>query len=126
MSNRQMGLTVVCLQSQILCSFCQTEYNGKDLITFNTRFLRDHLIYCLEKQMFIPFPKHQTKEKINRKKPYFLEISLDCSKCRLPNVLEEMVGCDTKHCEVWRHRHCASQPSDEDEDWFCSPHMKRT
>ena len=94
----------------------------KRLITYNTNYLREHLIYCLERQSFVPFPKHDTKEKINRKKPYFLDISCDCRKCRLPNVLEEMVGCDARQCSVWLHRSCTNKASDDGDDWFCSPH----
>ena len=93
----------------------------KRLIT-HTHYLREHLIYCLERQYFVPFPKHDTKEKINRKKPYFLDISCDCRKCRLPNVLEEMVGCDARQCSVWLHRSCTNKASDDGDDWFCSPH----
>ena len=44
---------------------------GKQLITYNTNYLRDHLIYCLERQDFSPFPKHDTKEKSTGKSPTF-------------------------------------------------------
>ncbi|KAK3091056.1 hypothetical protein FSP39_016798 [Pinctada imbricata] len=105
-----------------LTQYCYGGYVGKEEIKYNESYMRDHLVYCLERQMFTPFPRIQTKTKINKKKPKTVTIDCHCN-CGQPNCLEEMVGCDGMDgtCTVWRHRSCAA-PEDIDGDWFCTPH----
>lgn len=57
---------------------------------YDALYLRPHPIHCLEKRRFTPFPRIETKAKLNKKKVTFIDVHCDC-KCRLPNLLEEMV-----------------------------------
>lgn len=46
-----------------LVQFCYGYYIGKDLLMFDEKSLRDHLVYCLEKDLLTPFPRVETKSK---------------------------------------------------------------
>ncbi|KAK3108536.1 hypothetical protein FSP39_010086 [Pinctada imbricata] len=107
-----------------LVEFCFGRFIGKRNIMYNTQYLRDHLVYCLERQLIVPFPKIQTKVKTNKKKLKSVIIQCNC-RCARPNCMEEMVGCDwpDNECQVWRHRSCANQ-ADADADWLCTPHRQ--
>ena len=111
-----------------LTQFCFGGYDGSQEIRYNDRYMRDHLIYCLERQQFVPFPRIQTKAtKKNRKKPKSATIACDCP-CGKPNSMEAMVGCDGLQgtCTSWRHKSCANMSSQEShEDWFCTPHREK-
>lgn len=80
---------------------------------FNEKYLRDHLVYCLEKDILTYFPRVETKAKLNKKKVNYVDINCDCTICRLPNLMQEMVGCEAgkKKCDVWRHLDCAYSSS---------------
>ena len=80
--------------------------------------------FVTEHERFSPFPRIQTKAKLYKRKPVFIEIPCDC-KCHLPNLMEEMVGCDAmqQQCSAWRHRSCAG--ADADDDWLCTPHRNK-
>ncbi|XP_078310197.1 uncharacterized protein LOC144618313 [Crassostrea virginica] len=101
--------------------FCFSLYQGSDLLKFDEPFLRHHLLHCLEKGAFSPFPRIETKAKLNKKKITYIDVQCDC-KCILPNLMQEMIGCDApfKSCSVWRHRSCAEV--EDDDDWYCTPH----
>ena len=104
--------------------FCLSYYHGNDLIQYDIPFMRDHLLHCIEHERFSPFPRIQTKAKLNKRKPIYIEIPCDC-KCHLPNLMEEMVGCDAmqQQCSAWRHRSCAC--ADAEDDWLCTPHRNK-
>lgn len=70
--------------------FCYSYYQGSDLLMYDAPYLRPHLIHCLETRRFTPFPRIETKAKLNKKKMTYIDVQSDC-KCRLPNLLEEMV-----------------------------------
>lgn len=76
-----------------LAQFCYSNYIGKDLLMFNEKYLRDNLVYCLKKDLFTPFPPIETKAKLNKKKVNYVDINNDCTKCWLPKLMQEMVGC---------------------------------
>jgi hypothetical protein len=40
-----------------MIEFCANEYTGNLNLQFNTKYLREHLIFCLEQGHFRPFPK---------------------------------------------------------------------
>lgn len=60
---------------------------------YNEKYLRDNLVYCLKKDLFTPFPPFETKAKLNKKKVNYVDINNDCTKCWLPKLMQEMVGC---------------------------------
>lgn len=60
---------------------------------YNEKYLRDNLVYCLKKDLFTPFPPIETKAKLNKKKVNYIDINNDCTKCWLPKLMQEMVGC---------------------------------
>ena len=64
-----------------IVQFCYGYYIGKDLIKFDVEFLREHLVHCLERQHMTPFPRIETKAKLNKKKTIYVDISCDCTKC---------------------------------------------
>ncbi|KAK3108798.1 hypothetical protein FSP39_015983 [Pinctada imbricata] len=105
-----------------LVEFCFNRFTRKQNVIYNQIYLREHLIYCLERQMFVPFPKIPPKSKINKKRVRSVRIPCDC-RCNRPNCMEEMIGCDwsTSQCDVWRHRSCTNK-TDAETDWYCSPH----
>ena len=99
---------------------CHGDFTGKDEVEYNETYMRDHLIYCLEKNYFIPFPRVQTKVKVNKKKPKVVNIPCHCP-CGKPDVMEEMIGCDGLDgtCDVWKHLSCANVAKSVDHDDCC-------
>jgi polycystin 1L2 len=95
--------------------FCIGGYIGKRLIVYDTEYLRDYLLFCLDKGQVTPFPRVETKAKLNKKRITYIDIQCDRSKCGLPNLLQKMVGCDTadKHCKIWQHLNCDSRTGRE-------------
>lgn len=63
--------------------------------------MRPHLVSCLEKEMFSPFPRTAGKRK--PKKSRRVQIKLFC-RCHLPEEYDDMVWCD--NCETWFHYEC--------------------
>lgn len=122
-TKQQCGLRIVPIAN--IVQFCYGYYIGKDLIKLDVEFFREHLVHCLERQQMTPFPSIETKAKLNMKKTIYVDISCDCTKCRLPNLMQEMVGCDAgkNKCNVCRHLGCADG-QDETDDWFCTPHRR--
>lgn len=92
---------------------------------FNKKYLRDYLVYCLKKDLFTPLPRVETKAKLNKKKVNYVDINCDCTKCWLPKLMQEMIGCEAgkNKCDAWRHLGYAySSANSNDDDWFCIPH----
>lgn len=51
-----------------LVQFCIGYYVGKQLIKFDEEYLGEHMVSCLENGRFTPFPRLETKAKLNKKK----------------------------------------------------------
>lgn len=78
-------------------------------ITFKSEMMREHLLKCLIKKKFEPFPR-KNKSKICQKKPMTLDIYLDCSKCSLSNIYDDMISCE--FCTKWFHNSCVGLDDD--------------
>jgi hypothetical protein len=82
--------------------------------------MRSHLIACLEKCHFSPFPQSTSSNtevvKVYTRK---IESSYHCGKL---DVFQNMVGCEAKQdrakCSKWVHQSCSGVSG----DWFCDEH----
>ena len=71
--------------------YCLTGYTGDLHIKFDQKYMRDHLISCLEKNQFRPFPKCYMSKKSKVKSTNFI-IETNC-ECRETDGIHNMVGC---------------------------------
>ena len=110
------------MQLQIWLNFVQ-KYTGN--LKFNTKYLREHLIFCLEQGHFRPFLKLENSSKIIHNKPEIPSIVLSC-ECGNPDTIEDMIGCDWKSghktCSTWKHKSCANLDVG-DLNWYCNKHI---
>ncbi|CAG2210308.1 unnamed protein product [Mytilus edulis] len=103
--------------------FCFTSFSGGIHVEFDTELLREHLVICLEKGEFIPFPKKKISMKGKPKyKTSVVECNCECGKC---DSVEDMLGCEwqkgVKKCNIWKHFSCTGL---KDGDTFlCSKHI---
>jgi hypothetical protein len=102
------------------------------LITVNTysrththyieRYMRSHLIACLEKDHSSPFPQ-STSSNTEVVKVYTRKIESSCY-CGKPDVFQNMVGYETTRgrvkCSKWVHQSCSGVSG----DWFCDEHRR--
>ena len=111
-----------------MVEFCFNKLIGDSNLQFNINYMRDHLIFCLEKNHFRPFPKmdnisHQLPILV---KPEIHTIYMNC-KCGNPDTIEDMIGCDwksgNKTCNIWTHKSCTGlNISQTTSDWYCEKH----
>ncbi|CAG2200582.1 unnamed protein product [Mytilus edulis] len=75
--------------------FCQTGFKGGTHITYEQKYMREHLIHCLENGKFTHFPKNNFGKtpKNLKTKTHIISINCDCGK---PDTIEDMVGCEGK------------------------------
>lgn len=88
-------------------------------VSYDQRRMRDHLISCLEKKTFQPFPRSQTLVKLNARA--FRSFKVYCS-CRLPEHYDDkMIECEK--CQDWYHYCCVglrSGKKKQTRNWFCN------
>jgi hypothetical protein len=98
--------------------------NNPELITFDQKQLRTHLLDCFLNKKLLPFPKSSRSETIPRPSKHIHIIDLYCY-CHMPEIFDEMmIQCD--QCSLWYHCSCVkikckSIPS----LWCCSKCMKK-
>jgi hypothetical protein len=102
--------------------YCLTGYTGGLHIKFDQKYMRDHLISCLEKNQFRPFPKcYMSKKSKVESINFIIETNCDCGET---DGMQNMVGCEWtkgfKTCNTWKHKSCASP--DSTNTWYCSKH----
>ncbi|CAC5412486.1 unnamed protein product [Mytilus coruscus] len=104
-----------------MVEYCHKEkLNTQRRTKFIEKYMRPHLISCLEKGHFTPFPQNTTSS------TDFVRIfarRIECScQCGKPDVFENMIGCEAKRgrisCTKWVHQSC----SGVSEDWYCDEH----
>jgi hypothetical protein len=99
-----------------LVEFCYTQKHTY----YIERYMRSHLIACLEKGHFSPFPQ-STSSNIEVVKVYATKIESSCY-CGKLDVFQNMVGCEAKRGRVkwrkWVHQRCSGVSG----DWFCDEH----
>ena len=82
--------------------------------------MRSHLIACLEKGHFSPFPQ-STSSNTEVVKVYTRKIQSSCY-CGKLDVFQNMVECEAKRgrakCSKWVHQSCSGVSG----DWFCDEH----
>ena len=78
--------------------------------------MRSHLIACLEKCHFSPFPQ-STSSNTEVVKVYTRKIESSCY-CGKPDVFQNMVGCEAKRGRVKCSKCCSGVSG----DWFCDEH----
>ena len=72
-----------------MIEFCANEYTGNLNLQFNTKYLREHLIFCLEQGHFRPFPKLESSSKFVHNKPEIHSIVLSC-ECGNPDTIANL------------------------------------
>ena len=82
---------------------------GSAHVTFNKRYMSEHLVSCKEKGEFGNFPQSLLKHK-GKIKSKSIVIESDFEYGQAVTV-ENMVGCEwsggVKKCDVWKHISCA-------------------
>ncbi|VDI57395.1 Hypothetical predicted protein [Mytilus galloprovincialis] len=104
-----------------LVEYCHKEkLNTQRRTKFIEKYMRPHLISCLEKGHFTPFPQNTTSS-TDFVRIYARRIECSC-QCGKPDVFENMIGCEAKRgrisCTKWVHQTC----SGVSEDWYCDEH----
>ena len=104
--------------------FCLTTYSGGLHVEFEQKYMRSHLIACLEKGEFSAFPKSKISKKCKIKtKNSVIESNCECGEA---DSVEDMVGCDwkkgVKTCNIWEHISCTGVNQGHVGDWYCSKH----
>ena len=89
-----------------LVELCANGFNNLMNSTFDVSEMRNHLSVCIENKHFQPFPKTQDNVKPKRSNPIIYEIEADCNSCTLPNIFDDMIGCENGDCEFWYHMKC--------------------
>lgn len=96
------------------------KFNTQRRTNFIEKYMRPHLISCLEKGHFTPFPQGITSSS-DFVRIYARRIDSNC-QCGKPDVFENMIGCEAKrgriNCAKWVHQTC----SGVSEDWYCDEH----
>lgn len=92
-----------------LIEFCANLYVGDTVIEFVEDEMRNHLIDCLERSIFSPFPK-KTKSrkriKYNEEVDFSKTISITCP-CGLADILDDLIRCN--NCNQGYH-YCCTKP----------------
>lgn len=105
--------------------FCQSGFKGGTHIKFEQKYMREHLVHCLEKGNFSAFPKNHVGFAPKNVKINTHKIEIDC-ECGQPNTTEDMIGCEgiegKKLCNVWKHRSCAGNKNLKGNTWYCIKH----
>ena len=73
--------------------FCQSGFKGGTHIKFDQKYMREHLVHCLEKGNFSAFPKNHVGFASKNIKINTYKIEIDC-ECGKPNAIENMIGCE--------------------------------
>jgi hypothetical protein len=75
--------------------FCNNGFKGGTHINYDEKYMRDHLIYCLERGFFSQFLKNPIGRapKILKTKDHLIPINCNCGS---PDTIEDMIGCDRK------------------------------
>ena len=69
--------------------FCQSGSR----IKFEQKYMREHLVHCLEKGNFSAFPKYHVGFAPKNIKINTHKIEIDC-ECGKQNAIENMIGCE--------------------------------
>ncbi|PJE77789.1 hypothetical protein CI610_03284 [invertebrate metagenome] len=102
-----------------MVEFCFKGNSFKQKTNFIENQMRDHLIWCLDKGYFMPFPQF-VKIASQLKKASNNSITINCScSCGFPDWMDEMIGCDWRtgriHCKTWKHKECANLTESEEQ-----------
>jgi hypothetical protein len=102
-NNRQMFMIVGFMLWQTWLSCVSGTYNTQKHTHYIERYMRSHLIACLEKGHFSPFPQ-STSSNTEVVKVYTRKIESICY-CGKHDVFQNMVGCEVKRgrvkCSKW-------------------------
>jgi len=76
--------------------FCNNSFKRGTRIDYDEKYMRDHLIYCLERGFFSQLPKYRIGRAptILKTKDHLIPINFDCGS---PDTIEDMIGCDREN-----------------------------
>ena len=87
-------------------------------VQFDRPIMKQHLITCLEKRYFQPFPKFTGIESVPRPTRQFTRIKLYCT-CHMPECYDtRMIACDK--CNKWYHFSCVLKAKKTPTYWLCN------
>ena len=101
--------------------FFLSYYHGNYLIKYDTTFMRDRLLHCLEQERFSSFPRVEKKEK---GKPILKgSMRLQMSFAKLDGG-DGWVWCNAATMLSLATSHKMTG-ADADDDWLCTPHRNK-
>ena len=89
--------------------------NDPSDVSFDQGKMRKHLVQCLEKGRFEPFPRQSNTARFNERKT--CDINLFCY-CSMPECSDDMVQCEL--CEEWLHMSCEGLKTAPEGEWLCT------
>ena len=101
--------------------FCNNGFKGGTHINYDEKYMRDHLIYCLERGFFSQLPKNRIGRAptILKTKDHLIPTNCNCGSH------DTIEGCDGKNrrtlCNVWRHKSCDGNIRNGN-NWLCEVH----
>ena len=110
---QKVGWTVACLLSLWLTNW-PLETTLRMSRVFEQRKMREHLVKCLERGLFEPFPRNKVTPRFRKRQNY--DIRLFCS-CSRPECWDDMIQCEL--CDEWFHLTCEGLETAPEGEWLC-------
>ena len=89
--------------------------NDPSTISYDQSQMRKHLLSCLQKRFFTPFPRQSKSARFS--KGHICCINLFCN-CNMPESWDDMIQCDL--CHEWLHMTCEGIQTTPTDEWLCS------
>ena len=88
--------------------------NDPSDVSFEQGKMREHLVKCLERGLFEPFPRNEVTLRFNKRQN--CDIRLFCS-CSRPECWDDMIQCEL--CDEWFHLTCEGLETAPEGEWLC-------
>jgi len=107
------GLFSIAFVTELLYS----NYALNTNVRFQIPQLGPHLVECLEKGKFDPFPKIEKMPKMPSNDKV-VKFNVFCN-CKLPGCIDDLIQCENKKCSTkWFHVVCVDK-NKANEKWLC-------
>ena len=119
-NSHDCGVYAIAFITELICSDFNVDISNT---RFMTSLMRTHLLKCIEENKISVFPKVAKMPKMPCNEPKITKIKLYC-KCKMPEFIDDMIGCDNKHCRKWFHKKCifnsTTSCNNSNDNWLCS------
>ena len=88
--------------------------NNPSDVSFEQGKMREHLVRCLERGHFEPFPRDKATPRFSKRQN--CDIRLFCS-CLRPECWDDMIQCEL--CDEWLHLACEGLETAPEGEWLC-------